>query len=86
MLKKHFQQEDILADFKILFTFLDILIIDKKVIMACIDSEFSDFEDGLQNFAAERDGLISTIIIRNIKDYKKSKLSVLTPEMFLKIL
>ncbi|MCX2493817.1 PIN domain-containing protein [Pedobacter sp. PF22-3] len=86
LLRKHFQHKDILADFKILFTFLDILIIDKNVIMESIDSEFSDFEDALQNFSAENNGLINTIVTRNIKDYKKSKLSVLTPEMFLKTL
>lgn len=84
LLRKYFKHKDILADFKVLFTFLDILTIDKNVIMASIDSEFSDFEDALQNFSAENNGLIKTIVTRNIKDYKKSNLSVLTPEMFLK--
>ena len=54
--------------------------------MESIDSEYSDFEDALQNFSAQNNGLINTIVTRNIKDYKKSKLSVLTPEMFLKTL
>ncbi|WP_205056244.1 PIN domain-containing protein [Pedobacter sp. KACC 23697] len=84
LLRKHFQHKDILADFKILFTFLDVLIIDKSVIISSIDSDFLDFEDALQNFSAENNSLIKTIVTRNIKDYKKSKLSVLTPEMFLK--
>lgn len=84
LLRKHFQHKDILADFKILFTFLDVLIIDKSVIISSIDSDFLDFEDALQNFSAENNSLIKTIVTRSIKDYKKSKLSVLTPEMFLK--
>ncbi len=84
LLRKHFQHKDILADFKILFTFLDVLIIDESVIISSIDSDFLDFEDALQNFSAENNSLIKTIVTRNIKDYKKSKLSVLTPEMFLK--
>lgn len=84
LLRKHFQHKDILADFKILFTFLDVLIIDKSVIISSIDSDFLDFEDALQNFSAENNSLINTIVTRNIRDYKKSKLSVLTPEMFLK--
>jgi len=86
LLRKHFQHKDILADFKILFTFLDILIIDKNVIMESIDSEFSDFENALQNFSAENHGSINAIVTLNIKDYKKSNLSVLTPIMFLKTL
>jgi hypothetical protein len=86
LLRKHFHHKDILADFKILFTFLDILIIDKNVILTSIDSEFSDFEDALQNFSAESHGSINAIVTRNIKDYKKSNLSVLTPKMFLETL
>lgn len=84
LLRKHFHHKDILVDFKILFTFLDVLVIDKSVIISSIDSDFLDFEDALQNFSAENNGLIKVIVTRNIKDYKKSKLSVLTPEMFLK--
>jgi len=86
LLRKHFSHKDILADFKILFTFLNILIIDKNVILTSIDSEFTDFEDALQNFSAENHGSINAIITQNIKDYKRSKLSVLTPTMFLKTL
>ncbi|KQR72602.1 PIN domain-containing protein [Pedobacter sp. Leaf176] len=86
LLRKHFSHKDILSDFKILLSFLDILIIDKNVILASIDSEFMDFEDALQNFSAENKGNINAIVTRNIKDYKKSNLSVLTPGMFLKTL
>ena len=45
-------------------------------------SEFKDFEDAIQNFCAEDEGL-NHIITRNLKDYKKSNLSVLTPKEFL---
>ncbi|MEH3112930.1 PIN domain-containing protein [Pedobacter terrae] len=86
LLRKEHSPKSILHGIKDLLKFLDVIIVNKEVILQSIDSEFSDFEDGLQNFAAEKDGLISTIITRNIKDYKKSKLSVLTPEMFLKTL
>ena len=86
LLRKHFSHKDILSDFKILLSFLDILIIDKNVISASIDSEFMDFEDALQNFSAENKGNINAIVTRNIKDYKKSNLSILTPSMFLETL
>ena len=86
LLKKEHDSQRILATIKRLLTFLDILVIDKKMILAAIDSEFADFEDAIQNFSAENNGSITAIITRNIKDYKKSKLSVLTPEMFLSTL
>ncbi|MCZ4242447.1 type II toxin-antitoxin system VapC family toxin [Pedobacter punctiformis] len=86
LLKKHFQHKMIVADFKKLLIFLDVLTTDKKTVLQAIDSEFVDFEDALQNFSAESQGLIDSIITRNIKDYKKSNLSILTPEMFLNTL
>ena len=41
-----------------------------------------DFEDGIQHFCADFHGY-KTIITRNVKDYYKSSLSVLTPKEFL---
>ncbi|QNN40850.1 type II toxin-antitoxin system VapC family toxin [Pedobacter roseus] len=86
ILRKHFQHKTIMADFKQLLVFLDVITIDKNTIIKAIDSEFTDFEDALQNFSAENHGSINAIVTRNIKDYKKSNLSVLTPIMFLKTL
>lgn len=62
---------------------LDILSMDKQTVLSAIHSNFSDFEDALQNFAAENSNEIKIIITRNGKDYKKSKLAILTPEMYL---
>jgi len=84
LMRKHFNHKSIMSDFKNVLTFLDVLVIDKNIILQSIDSEFADFEDALQNYSAESYGSIDAIITRNIKDYKKSSLSVLTPEMFLK--
>jgi len=86
LLKKHFQHKMIMNDFRQLLVFLDVLTIEKNTILKAIDSEFSDFEDALQNFSAESNASINAIITRNIKDYKKSKLSVFTPAMFLEAL
>ena len=41
-------------------------------------------EDALQNFSAQNSGEIKVIITRNIKDYKTSNLSIMTPETYLK--
>ena len=67
-----------------LLTVIDILSMDKDTVIHAIHSSFSDFEDALQNQAAENSGA-DTIITRNVKDYRKSKLAVMEPERFLKI-
>jgi hypothetical protein len=57
---------------------------NKEIVLASLNSEFKDFEDALQNFSATQHGHISVILTRNIKDFSKSKLAVLTPETYLK--
>ena len=57
---------------------------DKNVVLSALNSEFKDFEDALQNFSAIENGNIKIILTRNIKDFSKSKLAVLTPETYLK--
>ncbi len=60
-----------------------ILPLDDKIIGVTLnDDSFSDFEDGLQYFTAiENDQ--DLIITRNLKDFKASKLPVMTARQFL---
>jgi len=62
---------------------VNILPLDDKIIgLALNDDSFSDFEDGLQYFTAiENDP--DLIITRNLKDFKASKLPVMTAKQFL---
>lgn len=57
---------------------------DKEVVLGALNSDFKDFEDALQNFSAMENGEIKIILTRNIKDYRKSDLAILTPETYLK--
>ena len=61
---------------------VNILPLDDKIIgLALNDDSFSDFEDGLQYFTAiENDQ--DLIITRNLKDFKVSKLPVMTAKQF----
>jgi hypothetical protein len=80
-LKPHDEVKSILRKFKLL---VDVLSLDDKVInLALNDTDFKDFEDGLQYFSAiENDQDI--IITRNLKDFKNSKIPAMTAEQFLK--
>jgi hypothetical protein len=59
---------------------------DKSTIDKAFNSDFKDFEDALQIFSAVFFGEIEAIITRNIKDYKRSEIGVLTPESFVKLI
>ncbi len=84
LLRKTDKHEIIVEKLKQLLTIIDIVKMDKEVVFDALNSEFKDFEDGLQNFSAVQNGEIRIILTRNIKDFKKSKLAVLTPESYLK--
>ena len=54
----------------------------ESTIKKAIASNFKDFEDAVQNYcAAEAEH--STIITRNVKDFKTSDLSIMTPKEIL---
>lgn len=57
---------------------------DKEVLSNALNSGFKDFEDSLQIFAAMKNGKIDVILTRNLKDYSKSEIGVLTPESYIK--
>ena len=63
-------------------TLVHVLPVDSKTIDLAIASDFNDFEDAIQYSCAIENNL-STIITRNIKDYKKASIDVLTPETFI---
>jgi len=65
---------------------VNILPLDDKIIgVALNDDSFTDFEDGLQYFTAIENNQ-DLIITRNLKDFKISKLPVMTARQFLKTL
>jgi len=84
LLRKTSRHENVIEKLNQLIFLLDVLLIDKEVIMRALNSSFRDFEDAIQNFTAERENCIDVILTRNTKDYKSSRLAILTPEIFLK--
>ena len=84
LLRKTAQHRNVVEKIKQLLSIIDIIKVDKKVVLNALNSEFKDFEDALQNYSAVENGLIKIILTRNIKDYNKSGLAVLTPELYLK--
>lgn len=80
---KHYKSVDAkkyLSKFKVL---VEILPLEDKAIELALASDFVDFEDGLQYFTA-MDYESDIILTRNKKDFKTSKLPVMTAEEYLK--
>ena len=86
MLRRTAKHQKVIEKIRKLLLIINILQIDKEVVEKALTSEFKDFEDALQNFAAINNGEIEVIVTRNIKEYKKSEIAVLTPESFVKLL
>ena len=63
-------------------TIVNVLPVDSKTIDLAVASDFNDFEDAIQYCCAIENNL-TTIVTRNIKDYKKATINVLTPEAFI---
>jgi len=69
----------VLIKFKLL---VSILPLDDKILELSLSSDFNDFEDAIQYYTA-LENKINTIITRNKKDFKTSKLPVLTAKEYL---
>ena len=66
-------------------TLVSILSVNEKTIELALASEFKDFEDAIQYYTAIENDII-TLLTRNLKDFRKSEISVLTAEQYLKSL
>ena len=63
---------------------VEIIDVTKKSILDSLKSNFKDFEDSIQNESAKKDSQIKILVTRNIKDYRASDLSILSPDEYLK--
>jgi predicted nucleic acid-binding protein len=75
----HQEARRILNKFKVL---VNVVAVDDKIIGLALSSDFKDFEDAIQYFAAIENN-IQILLTRNLKDYRQAKISVMTAEDYL---
>jgi predicted nucleic acid-binding protein len=63
---------------------LHITALNEKIIDLALNSDFSDFEDAIQYYSALQNN-IDVLLTRNLKDYKKAQISVLTAQDFINL-
>ncbi|TAE15748.1 MAG: PIN domain-containing protein [Bacteroidetes bacterium] len=83
VLRKTASHQQVIDSLQWLLQIVDVAAIDKLIVLQALQSSFTDFEDALQNFSAKTIPSLTTIVTRNITDYKESEISVLTPKAFL---
>lgn len=83
LLRKSSSHDIVVEKLKQLLTIITLIKIDQEAVLNALNSNFKDFEDAIQNFAAIENNEINFIITRNTKDFKKSNLAILTPEIYL---
>ncbi len=84
ILRKTAQHQKVIQHLRDLLEIIEISNINKETILQALTSNFTDFEDALQNYSAVNNAETKIIITRNTKDYKTSELSIMTPENYLK--
>lgn len=70
----------ILSRLKVL---VKVLTVDDKIIELALNSDFNDFEDAIQYYCAIENGY-KIIVTRNLNDYKKSNIPVMSEEDYVK--
>lgn len=83
MLCKISNHKTVINKVQMLLSFIGVLGMDATVVRNALNSDFNDFEDALQYYSAVNDNNIDIILTRNVKDYKRSNISVMTPEIYL---
>jgi predicted nucleic acid-binding protein len=84
ILRQSAPHDKVLEKLSQLLKIVHILPMNEEIVLHALNSGFRDFEDALQHAAAIMAENIRVIITRNVKDYRKSELAVMTPEDYLK--
>ena len=79
-LKSDKEARKILNRFKVL---VSIIPLDQKILELALNSDFKDFEDAIQYYSAIENN-VEILLTRNLRDYKKAKIPVMTAEGFIK--
>lgn len=80
--RKEIQRKHALRMMNDLMDTFEISLVSRDVLRAALKLEMKDFEDAVQIASAQADGL-DFIITRDVKDYEKSPIKVLTPTEFM---
>ena len=82
ILRKQLGNEEAKKALRKLRVLIHIIDSSKAVVDKALNSDFTDFEDAIQYYTSQENG-INILLTRNLRDYKNASLIVQTPEAFL---
>ncbi len=82
VLRRFASHDKVIERLTTLPSLFDFTLLERQVVLDALQFSFRDFEDALQNFSAIGSGS-QILITRNIRDYKWSSLTVMSPDQFL---
>ena len=80
ILRKFYAHLKVIQALNELAALIGILPVNQDIVQKALHSDFTDFEDGIQNFCAEA-GKVDILITRNLRDYKRAGVAVMSPDM-----
>ena len=86
ILRRQYSHKECIKMLYTLSEWTNILDASKVMVIKSMQSDFNDFEDAMQYFTALTHPEIECIVTRNTKDFKKSKLPVMTPREIVSLL
>jgi predicted nucleic acid-binding protein len=84
IIRKLTSHKEALRTMKILDEITETIDTTASSIKSALNSEFKDFEDAIQYYAAKENPTLNGIVTRNPSDFKLSKLPIWTPEQAIK--
>ncbi len=85
IVRKYLGHKKTLEVIESLLEITEVVGTNKEEITQALQNNFKDFEDSIQYSTALTVSNLDAIITRNVKDYKKANIAVLTPLQFLKM-
>ena len=80
IIKKTCTNKEMISLLRDLESLTETLDVTKEIISKSLTSDLKDFEDAIQYNTALAYKKVSAIVTRDVKDYKGSKLTILTPD------
>lgn len=86
IIRKTCTHKELLSTLRDLESLIETVDVTKQIISKSLYTDFKDYEDSIQYHTAISNKRISAIVTRNVKDFKKIDLAILTPEEALSII
>jgi hypothetical protein len=79
-MKKFIDEKDLREILFDLLEYIQVVPVSLEILKKGLKSQHKDFEDAIQIVCASSIGKMDFIVTRNIKDFRDSEITVLTPE------